>query len=117
RCTWFALSCEVLADGSCSPPPDYSLPYCNGCYQVLGRHYDIDNHCFLDSESVVFACTSDCVAYQAQQCYVRDDGGTSTYVYADTGYQYHGVFEAETGFVPCAPGIGTEMAAAGDCGG
>lgn len=106
--------CEALADGSCSPAPDPSLPMCNGCYGYPGQRYDSDAKCLYGSVPETLVCTTVCVAGAAQQCYVRETDGSVEVLFL--GYHFwDATFEQETGLTKCDQALSQEVMNAPMC--
>jgi len=106
------ISCEILADGSCSPAPDTSLGECNGCYRVTGQWYDVEGKCLYGGGTRV--CTTVCFAFTQVQCYQREVGGTVEVMNLSSLFE-DPRFEQETGLVPCGQALNAEVLSAPQC--
>lgn len=108
-----AVTCELLANGTCSPPAQPNDVGCNGCYEVKGQRYDTTANCLLDEVPVTITCTTLCVSYGGQ-CYQRVVEGTTEVVAMNESYE-DPKFEQETGFTPCNSTLGKEVMTASPC--
>ena len=106
------VSCEILADGNCSPAPDTSLGECNGCYRVTGQWYDVDGKCLYGGGTLV--CTTVCFSFTQVQCYQREVGGTVEVMILSSLFE-EPRFEQETGLIPCEQALNAEVVSAPQC--
>jgi hypothetical protein len=75
-------SCELLPDGTCSPPGESTGPNCSGCFPSVGHRYDAERDCLDGPETVAFACAPSCAYFGEFNCFTRDVGGSSEAYYA-----------------------------------
>lgn len=106
--------CEMLADGSCSPAPDYALPPCNGCYGYTGQRYDLTAKCLHPPTDETLVCTRACLGGTAVQCYVRETDGSMEVILLEIQVWDDG-FEQETGLAECDSALNQEVATAPLC--
>jgi hypothetical protein len=108
-----SVVCEALADGSCAPAPDPSVPECNGCYAHAASRYDPDAKCLLEATPET-VCTTVCLAYPVEQCYSRQVDGSVEVLVLGSLFEDER-FEQETGLTLCDDALSQEVAAAPAC--